>query len=343
MRLERREFLRLLGGAGAALFSGFAVSCVEPQPTPAQAPEKSRELSLGKKKLNQEIDNLPTSLIKTLLVQRIKPYYQIDYPRTINYAGVEVEIFEPRIRLATGEIANKVSGLFTAREGITSYVEPLYPLQTERIKVPYVGLLSEVEKRRLFPPQNIASDGTPFIEIIFSSSEGPFYAGFTPLIQIITPNPLLIKPEKRRTIEALERFAYIKEACSHLLFDLWTEEMAKKMQELGFRSTIEVRRRDGLPIAAEVVSSVATQINNFAGRMIAALDIASYLVAVKAAEGTELVDPQRTDENFRKAYSRMDVNLGETAQNILYNSLRWALITPEAKLLDHVGDLTRIP
>lgn len=334
MRIERREFLRILGGAGAALFSGFAIGS-EPMP---------RELPLGKKKLNQEIDSLPPSPIKTLLVQRIKPYYQMDYPKTVSYAGVEVKIFEPRVRLAIGDVANEVNGFFTVREGITTYAEPLYPLRVERIKVPYLGLVSETEKRRLFLPENIASDGTPFIEIIFPPPERPFYAGFTPLIRATTPDSLIIKPEKKGTIEAFERFIYIKEACNHLLFDLWTEEMAKKMQELGFKSMIEGKRRDGSPITAEVVSSVITSINNAQGRMSAALDIASYLVAAKAIEGTELVDSQLVDENFKRAYPKMHaLNLGETARDILYNSLRWVLTTPDARLFQYVGDLNKIP
>lgn len=329
MRLERRGFLRLLGLSGAALFSGSAIG---PEPAP-------KELPLGKKKLNQEIDNLPPSTIRTLLTQRIKPYYQLEYPRTVDFAGIEIKIQNPEVRLRT-ENVNQVSGRFTFRESRPS--EPLYPTQTTVVKIPYVGLLLDSERAEI-PPQNLAADGTPFVEITFPKDR-PFYTGFSPLVEITTPNPDAIKPGYEKLYKVLERFVYVKEACGQLIFDLWVWEVVKKMQQLGFGATIEAKKGNGSMITDEIVSQAITVIHNYNRRTVAAIDLASYLVAVKAAEGTELVDPQYMDENFKKVYVSMrGVNLGETPRDILYNSLRWALTTPKAKLLYYVGDLTKIP
>lgn len=329
MRIERRGFLKLLGGAGAALLSG---SVIGPEPMP-------HEFSLGKKKLIREIDNLPPSTIKTLLAQRIRPYYQFNYPKIVDFAGIEIKIQNPEVRLRT-ENVNQVSGRFTFRESRPS--EPLYPTQTTVVKIPYVGLLLDSERAEI-PPQNLAADGTPFVEITFPKDR-PFYTGFSPLVEITTPNPDVIRPGYEKLYKALERFVYVKEACSHLVFDLWVEEVAKKIRELNLQSVVEARKADGSKTTAEIVSQSTNVIYNFNRRPVAAIDLASYLVAVKAAEGTELVDPQYMDENFKRAYVSMGgVNLGETPRDILYNSLRWALTTPEAKLLRHIGDLTKIP
>lgn len=329
MRMERRGFLKLLGGAGAALFSGSAIG---PEPAP-------KELPLGKKKLNQEIDNLPPSTIRKLLTQRIKPYYQLEYPKTVDFAGLEIRIKESEVKLRTQNI-NQVSGRFTFRGSVPS--EPLYPAQAVVVKVPYVGLILESEKGEI-PPQNLASDGTPLLEITFPPNI-PFYTGFSPLMEVTTPDPSAIKPGYENLYEVFERFVFVKEACSHLVFDLWVEEVAKKMRQLNLQSSVEARRRDGSTINAEIISQSINQMHEFNGRIAAAIDLASYMVALKAVEGTELADTRYMDENFKRAYATMrGVSLGETPRDVLYNSLRWALTNPEAKLLYHVGDLTRIP
>lgn len=329
MRIERREFLRLLGGAGVSLFSVFAIG---PEPAP-------KEFSLGKQKLIREIDSLPESPIRALLLQRIKPYYRLVPPKTVDFGGTKIQIQNPEVGLRTENI-NQVSGRFTFRESRPS--EPLYPTQTTVVKIPYVGLLLDSERAEI-PPQNVASDGTPLLEITFSPNI-PFYTGFSPLMEVTTPDSSAIKPEYKKLYEVFERFVFIKEACSHLVFDLWTEEMVKKMRALGLRTSIEVRRQDKTRTTAEIVSQSINIIHNFNGRIAAAIDLAAVIVASKAVEGTELVDPRYTDKDFKRAYpSIQGFNLGETSQDILYNSLRWALTTPEAKLLYHVGDLTKIP
>lgn len=339
MRLERREFLRIL--AAATLSGQLLIGSSEaPKPTPKPTPEKPRELPLGKKKLNQEIDNLPPSPIKTLLVQRIRPYYILEYPRTVNFGGLEISIQNPQVQLRTENI-NQVSGRFTFRESTPS--EPLYPRQTAIVKIPYVGLILEREKGDI-PPQNLAPDGTPLIEIVFEPGQ-PFYTGFSPFMEIATPDPKFVKPEYRKLYEVLERFIYLKEACSHLIFDLWTEEMVKKMRALGLRASIEAKRQDNTrATTAEVVSQSINEIHFNYGRIAAGIDLAAVIVASKAVEGTELVDPRFMDEKFKRVYpSIQGFSLGESPQDILYNSLRWALTTPEARLLHHVGNLDKIP
>lgn len=343
MRLERREFLKQSGFWVAVAASGQLIPASSELPkrslqTPT--PEKPRELSLGKQKLNQEIDNLPQSPIKNLLVQRIKPYYGPGYPKTVNFGGLEINIQNPQVLLRTENI-NQVSGRFTFRGGLAPS-EPLYPAQTTVARLPYVGLLLESEKKDV-PPQNIAPDGTPFIEITFEP-EQPFYTGFSPLMEITTPDPKFIKPEYRKLYEVFERFIYLKEACSHLVFDLWTEETVKKMQALSLRTSIEARRADNTRVIAEIVSQSINTIHLNNGRIAAAIGLAAVIVASKAVEGTELVDPRLMDEDFKRVYpSIRKFNLGESPQDILYNSLHWALTAPEARLLDHVGNLDKIP
>lgn len=329
MRIERRDFLRLLGGAGVTLFSGFVIG---PEPAP-------KEFSLGTQKLIREINDLQESSIKTLLLQRIRPYYQLVPPKTVDFGGIEIQIQNPEVRLKT-ENVNQVSGRFTFRRSAPS--ESLYPTQTTVVKIPYVGLILDSERAEI-PPQNVASDGTPLLEITFPSNR-PFYTGFSPLIEVATPSPSVIRPGYEKLYEVFERFIYLTEACSHLVFDLWVEELAKKMRQLNLQSSVETKRRDGSKVNAEIISQSINLMYDFNGRIVAAIDLAAQVVAFKAAEGTELVEPQYLDEDYKRAYVNMrGVNLGDTPRDILYNSLRWALTTPEAKLLHHIGDLARIP
>lgn len=78
--------------------------------------------------------------------------------------------------------------------------------------------------------------------------------------------------------------------------------------------------------------------------MTAAIDLAGYLLAFKATEGTDMDNPN-TDPSFTKVHPGMQaVQLGTLPQDILYHSFHWAITTPEAsEQLTHTGNINNIP
>lgn len=81
------------------------------------------------------------------------------------------------------------------------------------------------------------------------------------------------------------------------------------------------------------------------GRFAACFDLAGYLLAFKATEGTEIDDPNNMDPGLAKVRPSMQtVALGTSTVDILYNSFRWVLSTPDASSqLVHVGDIKKLP
>lgn len=309
--------------------------------TPQLDQEDSQKVDLGKLKLNTELDNLPDSPIKTLLLSRVKPLYDLNPPKSLNFAGLEVNVSNPKVVLKTVNI-NRVSGLFTPRDSSFTTPEPLYPTRVTRLRIPYLGLVLDSEKATI-PAENLAEDGTPLVDIEFPIDKA-LYEGFSPVITITTPNPSVIKPEFKKLYRNFERFAYIKEACSSLLVDILVEETVKKMHSLGLNITVETRTPSGTEKQAEALIHSLTLINNAQGRFAAVIDLAGYLLAYKATEGTDIDDPSNMYPGLAKVRPGMQtVNLGTSSKDILYNSFHWALTTDASKELIHVGNINNIP
>lgn len=333
--IERRDFLRMM--LPIAFASGLVATACAQLPT-----ETSPKLDQGKQRLNDELDKLPDSPIKSLLFVRVKPLFGPNPPTSINYDGLEVKVLNPRVFLKTVNAAG-VSAEYSPRNSSSIDLEPLYPIRETHLKVPYLGLVLASEKS-IIPAENIANDGTILLDVGFSTRM-PLYEGLWPAITITTPESSYIKPAYKQLFKNFERLAYIKEACSLLLLDILIEETVKTMRGLDLDPTIEVKTPAGTIRQAEALIQSMQEINNSQGRLAAVIDMAGYLLAFKAVEHTEIDDPNNMDPHFVKVRPSMQTaSLGTSPQDILYNSFRWVLTTPEAdKYLVHVGNLNQIP
>jgi len=74
---------------------------------------------------------------------------------------------------------------------------------------------------------------------------------------------------------------------------------------------------------------------------VAANDIAAYLIAFRALEGTDILSILvQNNSEYKAAYAASkQANLGNTATDALYAAYRWAIVTPEAENLFHHGDI----
>lgn len=352
IRATRRQVLLLgLATIGAIITD----ACVPQSPIPATpdrrnpiptttsqpAVETAQALDKGKQRLNEELDQLPNSPIKSLLISRVKPLFGLNPPASINYDGLDIKLFTSAVVLKTVNI-NSVSSLYTPRD--SSFVsEPLYPTQTTTLRIPYQYLLLDSE-RSTIPAGNFATDGTPVVDIQFPTDKA-LYEGLKPVITITTPALSAVKPKDIQLFRNFERFVYIKEACSLLLLDIFIEETVKKMHSLGLNTTLEARTSNGTIKQAEALIQSLSLVNNSQGRFNAVIDIAGYLLAFRATEETDINDPNNMDPGFAKVRPSMQaVNLGTSPQDILSRSLLWSFTTPDAdKQLVHVGNVNKIP
>lgn len=324
--MSRRRALLL----GLAALSGLIV------PSSSQEAPKP-----PKKRLLQAINSLPESPIKSLLANKTSLYYQDQPPQFVNISGVDFKIRAPAIVIETSNQI-KPAGSYTPRSEGLSPSEALYPLAEETIKIPYLGLLLESERQN-FPKDNLAQDQTPFLYIRFPTNR-PLYEGFNHKITIVTPNPNLIKPDYRVEYAAYEEFGFIKEASGLLLDDIWIKEVIKKMQELGWPTHIQARKSDGSVVQTEIIIQSLRIITLNNGRFLAARDLASYLTAFKAVWGTWVFRELPKDPKFAQVLPGIkDVNLGDSEKEILYNSFKWAITSPAAQGLVHMGSIKKLP
>ncbi len=314
----------------AALLLGTAgVVFVETQSKPDE----------GKRRLNEELDRLSDSPIKSLLAARVKPFFGSNPPKSVTYDGLDIKVSNPTVVLKTVN-TDSASGVYTPRDSSFSTLEPLYPTKEVTLKIPYLGLVSDSEKATI-PAANLASDGTPLIDMNFPVDK-PFYEGITPVITITTPDSSFIKSADKQLFKNFERFGYVKEACSMLLLDIYFEETVKEMHALGLNITMETRAKNGTVRQAEGLVQSLTVLHNAGGRIAASIDLAAYLLAFKALEGVDINYSYTMDQGVRQ--SMQAVSLGTSAQDILFNSFRWVLGTPDAsKQLDHFGNIANIP
>lgn len=337
------KIARIIGALGAAW---VMTSCTPTKPQPVERPaivvEISQRQDIGKQRLNQELDNLPDSVIKSLLTTRVKPLFSPNPPKSMTYEGLNIKISDPLVILKTVN-TNSVSGFYTPRDSSGIRLESLYPTKEDSLRIPYLYLVLDSEKTTI-PASNLSKDGTPFVDMTFPTDQA-LYEGLRPVITITTPDPSVVKTEYKQLYRNFERFAYIKEASSMLLVDLFITETVKKMNALGLSTTVETKTSGGEKKQAEALIQSLVGMNNLNGRLNAAFDIAGYLLAFKATEKTELNDPNNMDSSFLKVRPLMQtVDLGVSPQDILSRSLRWAITTPDAdKYLTHVGNLKNIP
>ncbi len=349
--LNRRGFLKIAAlGAVDLVLNACAPSAPTPPnttpillgglPTPPFAPP-SPDLLHGRDRLFAEIDDLPESRLKQLLIERIKPYFSsFTYPMKIERGGLT---FTVQSATVNERVTNSpdMHGTFTPRGGTpaTEY----HPTKTNILRLP---LLYTVTHKDLggFPKEQIASDGTPFINITLRPEHSVF-EGNAPVITIETPQANFRKPELAKFYVASEKFAYIKEACSLLIDDIRTEEVIKKMKALGFETEIEVNGPNGVSKVENVTQLLQVE-NVQRGRSLAGEDIGGYFLAMKAFGGksTILEDIRDRDKIFDAALKSADqIQIGNDLSEIARASFQWAIDSNEARRLFYEGDMNKIP
>lgn len=297
-----------------------------------------------RERLFREVDELSPSLIKDLLIKRALPYYEKEPPFDsfeINRSGLTFKVHSADIDSTTHN-----RELFIATLSIRSKdfqgLEGYKLLSDVRIRVPLIGMVLENE-RRLFPPENLASDGTPFMVKVYSAGD-TMWDGVFPKIKIIKPDANVVKPANKEFWDAMEKYAYIKELCSLLAYDLQLEETYRKMLDMGSETYLEVEDKNGSRVKVEIVTQLITSIDGREGRWKAIMDLAGYMLGLKALEGTSIATVLSRQPSIKAAQESIGtLDLGNNEGVLMANTRRWILSSPEARKLVHAGNLQEIP
>lgn len=337
LRVSRRSFLVVLG-TGALVLAG----CSSPKPTPAPQVTTIDASSFiegaivpgAKDRLIQEVNALPESPIKRALIERVLPYYQQQAPFVLNRSGLEITVHSASITARKTRKAQS-DGTFVFHQ-LNAPEDKFYAVETTKIMVPFPNIIKKSNNKTLFIDYNIAAGA--YIP-----------AGVYPKITVTTPYFNLLSPSDRDFHANLEPFAYIKEACSLLFADVMLEEIYKMATELGLPVTVSVRDSQGNTKDKEVVTALWNTLfdssnKNSTGRTVAAVDIAGYLIALKAIESTGMVAKFNRDSNFVSALRLLpSLDLGNTPHDIWERSLDLAISNLDIQKLPHVGSIDRIP
>lgn len=334
--LNRRELLR-----GAALgAAGIGAKMLLPKITEAQeAPIVETD---GKARLTSEIENLPDSPIKKQLQERIGFYLNQPSQFTIDESGIPINIYSTRVVDFETDF-DTIHADFALRD--PKFMPPSHRVAKKTyVYTPLLALTTPDETQKRYG-QN-TQDGIPIQPISLSQGTN-IYEGFAYIINVAHPKYKAIAPNHRGFDEAAVKFAYIKEACSFLLFDILLSETAKKMQDFGLDGYIDVA--DGGRI--EVLSTALSIILNNKGRFTALLDLGGFALAVKAYEGdpnnmiATLADGNPNDPQVATAKNVLSNILLDTSSSLalLESAYKCILDNPALQSIGHQGDYTKLP
>lgn len=340
--MRRREFLAGLAGISAIkLLAGCATARPKIPTVPAgpTAEVLSAEIQKpAREKLLQAITGLPEIPTKTLLTERVLPYFQEFPPSSKNFSEIEVKVYNPT---AVSKLVDKniVGGTYSAKDTNFPVDNPLFPIDNTTLTIPYVGLIVPGEK--INDQFSKAADGTSIVNVQFPSNRA-FYEGIAPEIAIYLPRSGKVT---NGSVQTIEQFMYVKEACTMLLEDLWVQEVIKKMKDLCFSTHIPAQKSDGSLITGEAIMHSVGILVNRNGRLAGTNDLAGYIVALKAFENTQMWDDLMKDYDFQKVMpSIKDLNLGQNGKEIMVNSYNFVLNSKIAQnSLVAIGNLNQIP
>lgn len=334
---DRRRFL---SAAALGLPLAATTACEFPPATPLE-----KLIIPPKDKLVGLVKELPSSLIKDLLVSRITPLFEPNPPTTINRAGVDIKVDNSRVNTAffprgQSQAAEGFAFMWGDKQNRPS--KPLYPNQNTIVYIPLPAIIFP-EDRDKVQRYKIMPDGVPAVDISYLAIH-PFYEGIRPTINLTFMHPLDVPKQYQKTQDLFVNSTFIKEACVLLATDLLIEEIIRKMREYGLPTHLMAKTGEGTSAQGEIVShSIPTLQNANKGRLLAAIDLASYVLFYKAIEGTDMLTELKTESNHAALIPlALGANIGNSENDVLYKSMRWAVDNKSATVL-YFGNMDRIP
>lgn len=334
-KISRGQFLSSLGLTGL----GILAAC-SPGPSPENPP--SNEL---RNRLLKELFGLPERPIKAVLVDKILPYFQKKPPFTLNRSGLDLNIYRFDIdqrRTQDTEVTGELN-LFYG-QSLTNTLHASVGITKTKIPVPNIIKEGEIA---LASPEDLAPDKKTLL-VSYDIHSGYFIPnGLYPKIIITSPSPEDTRIN-RTNLTAVESYMLIKEACTLLFADIMLEETYKRAQELGLPIKVKAQDTQGKTVDAEAITSLWLKLkentDNLFGRTLAAVDLAGYLIALKAFEQTPTIKELAKDSRYESIMRFLpSINLGTTPHDIWERSLEQALTNSALSTLKFEYNINKIP
>ena len=279
-------------------------------------------------RLIQIINSLPNSSMKDLLNSHVIPIYTRRI-NSIQYGNTApIPIYDPIITHTVVPNSNFIGVYSPNQPAPGKSLFSMMNSQPSEVHVVLKDILTEQEAST-FPQTNT---GLPVASLKVAANTG-FTVGIYPNISITTPR---MHPTQS---EADEQYIYIKEACSLLATNLWFMSVSNYSEQTGL--ALNIVNQEG---NHNLLPYIAQRFTSSKGRLIASLDLAAYILSIKAFEGTNILpfiiqkDPRYLE--ITRIVTATD--LGTQPLSIIRNSLRLAITDPTVRILDHSGDITDI-
>lgn len=338
-RLTRREFLQLAG-------TSILAAC-----TPAKAPEPAPQIQTrdGYADLVKAISLLsdsPKLPIKRLLEGSVLRWYKKPAPASITISGIPIKLLSSSVEINYIPRLSEASGTFTPRGSQrVNQFERLTIVEDTRVGVPLIGIV-RAEERANYSPQTKTDDGTVWQRHLFDPNTKDFMEGVYPKIVVNTLDTTGYSPAAKEAVELTTAAILVKEACAHLLWEIWTKLEVAEMKYYKQPTHIKAVNTARQIVDAEIISHTVTTMMNGRGRLVKTFDLASHLIAYQTMQGSVLARSgfMRDERITRVLEPTSELNLGGTPDTILIESFNWAIHDPEAQKLKHVqSDFNLIP
>ncbi len=339
--MERRTFLTgILGLSGMALLNEACRPVTQLASTSKPAPVENFQASEDpKRQAVAEIHALPDSNIKKALESRIVPLLEAKLPFTLNFTDVEIVVNNMTVEeTLTHGSETRVDASYNGRKTTSTAYHPVSTFDT---KIPGLAIVKPSEASQI-PAASKLPDGTWFLN--FNGTPSGF------IDRTIHPHISVNvrwsgTPTSADYVPVLRSYGYVKEACSFLLDILRIEATIEKMKQFGLLTNIDARDPNGKVENITIIPEAFAAISGQKGRSQALLDMAGYLLSLKALTQSPsyqtMVYSGALDRSFVPLIARAD--LGTSDRDIFLKSFEWALNTPEAQRFPHQGDISKIP
>jgi len=164
-------------------------------------------------------------------------------------------------------------------------------------------------------------------------------------MNIFTANEKGLNEIMGKRVKLGEKFAFIKEACTFLLYDVIRDATFKKMKSLGLKTEIEVGTLSGTR-QVDAVNVMLASLQHKKGMFSAFWDVGGYLLAMQALQSdsamTEALSTDKTMGDVIRSLS--DLNYDASSSESIINGIgKFIWDVPDALKLPHTGDWNKIP
>jgi hypothetical protein len=257
--ISRRAVLGLAGVAAVGAALGVGGCSPEASPRPEGADAKAGMVA--------EINALPASPIKSLLVERTIPYFtqrppfmvtQGDFRFPVGDVVVHDQVLQSGVdpTLIPGQDNSKIRGGFTPR-GRSESLPPYKVLQNSVVSLP-LSLIIPGE--------------APRVDITFDTG-GTVFEGVSPEINIYSPDPTNLSSDERAVFGAVRQFSRIKEAGSLLFDGIINDRIFEVLSEGNKSTTLEVADANGQQKSIEAVHQISRALYSNNGQFTSLIDI----------------------------------------------------------------------